>query len=66
MTPLEMNDMRLVRMCTQSLDVKSIPKNDWDGLLQPDESPFLEHDWIYAMEESKCATMDSGACRRQR
>lgn len=40
--------------------LKSIAKDDWDGLLRPHDSPFLEHDWIYAMEESKCATMDSG------
>lgn len=40
--------------------IRSIAKDDWDGLLRPHDSPFLEHDWIYAMEESKCATMDSG------
>lgn len=41
--------------------VQGIPKESWDRLLRPDESPFLEHDWLYAMEKSKCATVDTGA-----
>ncbi|CAN0444626.1 unnamed protein product, partial [Laminaria digitata] len=41
--------------------LQSIPKESWDSLLRPDESPFLEHDWIYAMEESECAAIDAGA-----
>ncbi|CAM9827813.1 unnamed protein product [Ectocarpus sp. 12 AP-2014] len=40
--------------------IQGIPKESWDGLLRPDESPFLEHDWLYAMEKSKCATVDTG------
>ncbi|CAM9283452.1 unnamed protein product [Ectocarpus sp. 13 AM-2016] len=41
--------------------IQGIPKESWDGLLRPDDSPFLEHDWLYAMEKSKCATVDTGA-----
>ena len=40
--------------------VQGIPKDSWDALLRPNESPFLEHDWLRAMEESKCATIDTG------
>ena len=43
------------------LFLQGIPKESWDSLLRPDESPFLEHDWIYAMEESECAAIDAGA-----
>ncbi|CAN0191745.1 unnamed protein product, partial [Discosporangium mesarthrocarpum] len=28
--------------------------------LGPDDSPFLEYDWIFAMEESGCAAPDKG------
>lgn len=41
--------------------VQAIPKESWDALLRPDESPFLEHDWLCAMEKSNCATVDTGA-----
>lgn len=40
--------------------MQGIPKESWDALLRPEESPFLEHDWLRAMEESKCATIDTG------
>ncbi len=39
---------------------QGIPKESWDALLRPEESPFLEHDWLRAMETSKCATVDTG------
>lgn len=39
---------------------QSIAKDVWDGLLRQEESPFLEYDWIYCMEESDCATVDTG------
>lgn len=45
--------------------LQSIPKQEWDSLLRPRDSPFLEHDWIYAMEESECATVDTGMHTRR-
>ncbi|CAM9732196.1 unnamed protein product, partial [Hapterophycus canaliculatus] len=42
------------------LNVQAIPKESWDALLRPDESPFLEHDWLFAMEKSECASVDKG------
>ncbi|CAM9604567.1 unnamed protein product, partial [Phaeothamnion confervicola] len=40
--------------------VKNINQAEWDSLLSPDESPFMEYDWIYCMEESGCATEETG------
>ena len=50
-------------MILVQFDSQGIPKESWDALLRPEESPFMEHDWLRAMEESKCATIDSGDCR---
>ncbi|CAM9597021.1 unnamed protein product, partial [Choristocarpus tenellus] len=40
--------------------IQNIDRVEWDLLLDPDDSPFLEYDWIYAMEESGCATPEKG------
>lgn len=37
-----------------------IPREDWNGLLAPDDSPFLDWDWLAAMEESKSAARATG------
>jgi uncharacterized protein len=40
--------------------IRDIPRDDWNTLLAPDDSPFLDWDWLCAMEESKSATRNSG------
>ena len=32
--------------------IEKIPREAWDGLLAPDDSPFVEWDWLFAMENS--------------
>jgi len=34
--------------------ISDIPKDDWDALVGPDGSPFVEHDWLDCLEESGC------------
>lgn len=41
-------------------NIKSIRKEVWNSLLADDDSPFLEYDWIYSLEESGCATEANG------
>jgi uncharacterized protein len=41
-------------------DIAKIPRAQWNALLAPDDSPFLDWDWLSAMEESGSATPDSG------
>jgi uncharacterized protein len=40
--------------------LRDIARDDWNALLQPDDSPFLDWDWLSAMEESKSATRATG------
>jgi predicted N-acyltransferase len=40
--------------------MRDLARDDWDALLAPDDSPFLEWDWLVAMEESKSATRKTG------
>jgi len=40
--------------------IEKIPRAEWDAILAPDDSPFLEWDWLYAMERSGSATRKSG------
>jgi predicted N-acyltransferase len=37
-----------------------IYREDWNGLLDENSSPFLEYDWIYSLEKSGCATEKMG------
>jgi predicted N-acyltransferase len=37
-----------------------IARDEWNALLMPDDSPFLEWEWLCAMEESKSAARKSG------
>ena len=32
--------------------IEKIPRAQWDAILSPDDSPFLEWDWLAAMERS--------------
>jgi len=40
--------------------IEKIPRAQWDAILSPDDSPFLEWDWLAAMERSGSATRKSG------
>lgn len=40
--------------------IEKIPRGEWDAMLSPDDSPFLEWDWLAAMERSGSATRKSG------
>ncbi|HUA35207.1 MAG TPA: GNAT family N-acetyltransferase [Candidatus Binataceae bacterium] len=40
--------------------IEKVPREAWDALLEPDDSPFVEWDWLYAMEHSKCAVRKTG------
>jgi len=40
--------------------IDKIPRAAWDALLAPDDSPFVEWDWLYAMEHSGSAARATG------
>jgi predicted N-acyltransferase len=40
--------------------IHKIPRDDWNALLAPDETPFVDWDWLSAMEESKSASRKTG------
>ena len=40
--------------------VREIPAATWDRLLGPESSPFVEHRWLDALEETGCVGDDTG------
>ena len=38
--------------------INGINREEWNKL--KGDNPFLEYDWLYAMEKSKCANLESG------
>src|SRR5271170_3123092 len=40
--------------------IHKISRDAWDSLLAPDDSPFVEWDWLRAMEDSGSAARDTG------
>ena len=40
--------------------IDKIPRDAWNNLLAPDDSPFVEWDWLRAMENSGSAARDTG------
>jgi predicted N-acyltransferase len=40
--------------------IEKIPRESWGYLLAPDDSPFVEWDWLFAMEKSGSATRQTG------
>jgi predicted N-acyltransferase len=40
--------------------IDKISRDAWDSLLAPDDSPFVEWDWLRAMEQSGSAARDTG------
>lgn len=39
---------------------RDVPAADWQSVLTPADSPFLYHDFLTALEETGCATPDTG------
>jgi predicted N-acyltransferase len=40
--------------------IGDIARDDWNALLAPDDTPFLDWDWLHAMEESQSAVRKTG------
>jgi uncharacterized protein len=40
--------------------IRDIPREEWNSLLAPDDSPFVDWDWLNAMEESGSASRKTG------
>jgi hypothetical protein len=40
--------------------ISEIDRTDWDGLLGPEGSPFLEWDWLAGLEEAGCVAPQTG------
>jgi predicted N-acyltransferase len=40
--------------------IAKIARDDWNALVAEDDSPFVEWDWLHAMEASKSATRNTG------
>jgi uncharacterized protein len=40
--------------------IRDIPRDDWNSLLNQDDSPFIDWDWLCAMEESGSAARKTG------
>src|SRR5271155_4866866 len=40
--------------------IRDVPREDWNALLAPDDTPFVDWDWLHAMEESHSATRKTG------
>jgi uncharacterized protein len=40
--------------------IEKVSREAWDALLDPADSPFVEWDWLYAMEHSGCAVRKAG------
>jgi uncharacterized protein len=40
--------------------IRDVARSDWNALLASEDSPFVDWEWLYAMEESKSATRKTG------
>ena len=40
--------------------IRDVSRREWDALAVLTESPFLEWDWLHALEASGCACADTG------
>ncbi|MGA2410158.1 MAG: GNAT family N-acetyltransferase [Candidatus Binataceae bacterium] len=40
--------------------IHDVPREEWNALLAPDDTPFLDWDWLHAMEESQSAARKTG------
>jgi len=55
-----MNDAELKLDVSIVEGIEKIAREAWDGLLWPDDSPFLEWDWLAALEQSGSAARKTG------
>jgi hypothetical protein len=51
------NNTYTIAWCSQ---IAELPKDSWDHMAQPLESPFFEWDWLHNLEVSHSATANSG------
>ena len=40
--------------------IRDVSRREWDALAQPTASPFVEWDWLHALEASGCACAETG------
>ncbi|MGH8012581.1 MAG: GNAT family N-acetyltransferase [Candidatus Binataceae bacterium] len=40
--------------------IRDLPRDEWNALMREDDSPFVDWDWLAAMEESKSASRNTG------
>jgi len=40
--------------------ISDISRSEWNSLISEDHSPFIEWDWISALEKSQCASANEG------
>src|SRR5579872_300705 len=40
--------------------IAKIAREDWNALVSDDDSPFVDWDWLHAMEAAQCATRQTG------
>ena len=40
--------------------IRDVAREEWNSLLAPDDTPFVDWDWLQAMEESHSATRKTG------
>jgi hypothetical protein len=40
--------------------IGKIPRGEWNALVSDDDSPFVDWDWLHAMEASKSAIRNTG------
>jgi hypothetical protein len=40
--------------------ISAIDREEWNALVPASASPFVEYDWLYGLEETKCTGGDSG------
>ncbi len=40
--------------------IASIDRDEWNALVSPSASPFVEYDWLFGLEDAKCTGGESG------
>ncbi|HXW83824.1 MAG TPA: peptidogalycan biosysnthesis protein, partial [Candidatus Binataceae bacterium] len=55
-----MNDTAALLEVSIVEGIEKVPRETWDSVLAPDDSPFVEWDWLFAMEHSASATRKTG------
>ena len=55
-----MNAVRRESTVTAVSGISKIPREEWNALVDDEVSPFLDWDWLHAMEASKSALPATG------